>query len=81
MRKITFFLFIFFISFAWAQQKYTLSGIISDAATGEKLLGVNYTIKNANTGTTTNEYGFYSITLPEGKYEVVIEYLGYQTIY
>lgn len=81
MRKITFFLFIFFISFAWAQQKYTLSGIVSDAATGEKLLGVNYTIKNANTGTTTNEYGFYSITLPEGKYEVVIEYLGYQTIY
>lgn len=80
MKKITTFLFIFFLSFAFAQQRYTLSGIISDVDTGEKLLGVNYTIKNAHTGTTTNEYGFYSITLPEGKYEISIEYLGYQTI-
>ena len=63
----------------FAQHKYTLSGSISDASNGEKLLGVNFVIKELHTGTSTNEYGFYSITLPEGKYTLSIEYIGYGT--
>ena len=46
-----------------AQQKYTLSGTVTDASNGEKLLGVNLLIKGTQMGTSTNEYGFYSLTL------------------
>ncbi len=63
-----------------AQEKYTLSGIVSEKRTGETLIGVNIIIPELNTGTTTNEYGFYSITLPSGSYNVVASYLGFQEI-
>lgn len=63
-----------------AQQKYTLNGTITELATGETLIGVNIIIPALNTGAITNEYGFYSITLPEGTYEVLYTSLGYVTI-
>lgn len=62
---------------AFAQEKFTLSGTISDFNTNESLISVNIIIPELNTGTTTNEYGFYSITLPKGNYNVIISYLGY----
>jgi len=65
---------------AFAQEKFTLSGTITDSTTNETLIGVNIIILEEQTGTTTNEYGFYSITLPQGQYEVAISYLGYKTI-
>ena len=63
-----------------AQEKFTLKGTITDAASNETLIGVNIIIPSEQTGTVTNEYGFYSITLPEGEYEVIISYLGYSNI-
>ncbi|MFE3869009.1 carboxypeptidase-like regulatory domain-containing protein [Flavobacterium sp. LS2P90] len=62
------------------KQKFTLSGIITDANSNETLIGVNIIIPELKTGVTTNEYGFYSITLPQGIYAVQISYLGYQNI-
>jgi hypothetical protein len=62
------------------KQKFTLSGIITDANSNETLIGVNIIIPELKTGVTTNEYGFYSITLPKGIYAVQISYLGYQNI-
>lgn len=62
---------------AFSQEKFTLSGTISDFNTNESLISVNIIIPELNTGTTTNEYGFYSITLPKGNYNVIISYLGY----
>ena len=62
---------------AFSQEKFTLSGKITDNNTNESLISVNVIIPELNTGTTTNEYGFYSITLPEGNYNVIISYLGY----
>lgn len=62
-----------------AQEKFTLSGIISEEKSNETLIGVNIIFPETGTGTTTNEYGFYSITLPKGTYSVVISYLGYTT--
>ena len=59
------------------QNKFTLSGTIKDLITGETLLGANIIIKDITKGTTSNEYGFYSITLPEGNYTFQILYLGY----
>ncbi|WKL45650.1 TonB-dependent receptor [Flavobacterium sp. ZE23DGlu08] len=64
----------------FAQEKFTLSGTIIDANSNETLIGVNVVIPELKTGVTTNEYGFYSITVPQGKYTVQISYLGYQTI-
>ncbi|AKA33710.1 TonB-dependent receptor [Flagellimonas lutaonensis] len=71
---------VFFFTICFGQQKYTLSGTVYEAASNETLIGVTISIPELRTGTTTNEYGFYSITLPEGEYEVVVSYLGYQSI-
>lgn len=56
-----------------------MSGTVTEASTGETLIGVNVIIPNLNTGTVTNEYGFYSITLPKGTYEVSYSSLGFIT--
>lgn len=61
----------------YAQEKYTLSGTITEASSGETLIGVNVIIPSLQTGTITNEYGFYSITLPKGEYNFVFSSLGY----
>ncbi len=73
---------VFFIAFLTveAQEKYTLSGIITEASSNESLIGVTIVISELNTGIVTNEYGFYSITLPQGSYEIRISYLGFQDI-
>jgi hypothetical protein len=64
----------------FSQEKYTLSGVISDAVTKETLIGVSVYIQETKTGAITNEYGFYSITLPKGDYTVSISYVGYQNL-
>ncbi len=58
---------------------FTVSGIVSDSNTGETLLGASIIIKNSNKGAITNEYGFYSITLPKGNYLFEVSHLGYTT--
>lgn len=60
-----------------AQEKFTISGYVKDAADGEALIGATIYIKSLTTGTTTNVYGFYSITLPAGNYAVDFTYVGY----
>jgi hypothetical protein len=60
-------------------QKFTLNGYVKDAANGEALISATVYIKSLNTGVVTNEYGFYSITVPAGSYEVSYSYIGYQT--
>ncbi|MFK5972765.1 MAG: TonB-dependent receptor [Flavobacteriaceae bacterium] len=65
---------------AFTQLKHTISGSISEAASNETLIGVSIVVLELQTGVTTNEYGFYSITLPEGKYQIQVSYLGFQDI-
>lgn len=60
-------------------KRYTVSGHIKDEKTGEDLFGASVLIVEDNTGTVSNEYGFYSISLPKGKYTLRFTYLGYQT--
>lgn len=72
-----------FIVFAFAKahsQKYTLSGTISELKTSETLLSVNVIIPDLSTGTLSNEYGFYSITLPAGTYKVRYATIGFKDI-
>ena len=73
-------LFIFACSYSYAQETYTISGVISEKSSKETLIGVNIIFPDQLRGTTTNGYGFYSITLPSGDYNIEISYLGYQSI-
>lgn len=60
-----------------AQNRYTLSGTLKDADSGEVLIGATVYITFIQKGTTSNTYGFYSITLPEkDSMGVVFSYLG-----
>jgi len=72
-------LLLFCSSLILSQQKFTVSGTISEASSNETLIGVTIVVPELNTGVTTNEYGFYSITLPEGDYLVQVDYLGFQS--
>ncbi|MCH7536153.1 MAG: carboxypeptidase-like regulatory domain-containing protein, partial [Bacteroidetes bacterium] len=63
-----------------AQDKYTISGHISDNTSGEKLLGATIYIDTLGQGTVTNLYGFYSLTIPEGNYKIRYSFIGFQAI-
>ncbi|MFT6066015.1 MAG: hypothetical protein ACJAQX_001891 [Polaribacter sp.] len=65
---------------AFSQEKYTVSGTVYDNSSNETLIGVSVYFPELNAGTTTNEYGFYSLTIPEGTYKIQISYLGFSTI-
>ncbi len=75
--KVILILFLLTFSINFAQNRYTLSGTIIDSATNETLIGVSISVKEANINTMTNEYGFYSISVPEGTYTIEASYLGY----
>ncbi len=62
-----------------SQEKFTLNGTILEEKSNETLIGVSILFPELQTGTTTNEYGFYSITLPKGSYKIVISYIGFAT--
>jgi len=70
----------FSIFFAYSQEKFTISGTIADSKNNETLLGVNIYFPEIDAGATTNEYGFFSITLPKGSYKMHVSYLGFTTI-
>ncbi len=57
-------------------QYYTISGYIEDEATGERLISATVYSPELQKGTETNEYGFYSLTLPKGAISLIYSYLG-----
>ena len=72
-------LLLFFGNILLSQSQLSISGYVKDVQSGEELLYANVLVAGKNIGTTTNLYGFYSLTLPEGDYEIVISYIGYDT--
>jgi len=80
-RYLSLFFFLCLFSQAFAQQKFTISGTIRDAATGETLIGATVKIQNATQsfGTSCNAYGFYSLTANSGDYDMIVSYTGYQS--
>ncbi|PQJ78014.1 TonB-dependent receptor [Polaribacter porphyrae] len=74
------FILLFITSIAFGQEKVTLSGSVYDDASNETLIGVSIYFPELNSGTTTNEYGFYSITIPKGNYKIQVSYLGFTSI-
>lgn len=82
MKELIAFLFCFFSLSAFCQEvaKFTLSGFIREEATGEAVIGAPIFIKEIGKGTSTNVYGFYSLTLDQGNYTVLIQYLGFKSV-
>jgi len=79
-KAFLFFIFLFNLSTLTSQEKFTLSGTVSEKNSNETLIGATILVPELKTGTTTNEYGFYSITLPKGIYKIVITYIGFDDI-
>ena len=78
MKKTLAFVLVFFIGVSLASaQSFTLSGYIQNADTGEKLIGANIYNKANLKGTTSNNYGFFSLTLLQGEYDFVFSYVGH----
>ena len=65
---------------SFTQDKYTISGYVQEDKSGENLIGVSIYDKKSKKGTTSNQYGFYSITLEEGTYKIVYSFIGLNTI-
>ncbi|KAA9349824.1 TonB-dependent receptor [Larkinella humicola] len=67
-----------FLTNLCAQQNFTISGSVKDAQSGELMIGATIRVKERpGTGTVSNEYGFYSLTLPQGHYQLQISLLGF----
>ena len=60
-------------------RKFTISGYVTDGASSETLIGANILESRRSTGTATNPFGFYTLTLSEGAVELIFSYLGYDT--
>ena len=74
---MSFFLFLVCYFTSQAQRSFTISGTIKSKQTGETLIGAAVQIRNENRGATSNEYGFYSLTLPAGNYRLQAGAVGY----
>jgi TonB-dependent Receptor Plug Domain/CarboxypepD_reg-like domain len=75
--KITLILLIFLSINLQAQQKYTISGYFEDSASAEKLISAAIFDVKTSSGTVSNTYGFYSLTLPKGNVNLIMSYVGY----
>lgn len=77
-KKLFFLLFLFSLTSAKAQEsRSTLSGYLTDSKNGEALIGAKVVIASLNMAAVTNTYGFYSLTVPAGKYTVEFRSLIY----
>ena len=79
-RKFLFILFLILINISLSAEnrRFTVSGNITDAATGEDIIGATVYVEELKTGTSANAYGFYSISVPEGTYHLIASFVGYE---
>ncbi|MEM8887997.1 MAG: TonB-dependent receptor, partial [Bacteroidota bacterium] len=59
------------------QDRATLSGYVKDASTGESMIGATIYIPQLKVGAYSNEYGYYSLSVPKGEYQVIFRFVGY----
>jgi len=79
MKNIIFiFCLLYCLPGLYAQEMVTVSGHVTDAESGEELIGATFFLSNRSQGTATNTYGFYSLTLPRGMYQIEVSYVGYE---
>lgn len=77
------FLFLLFVLsarvYAGPDAKVTLSGYVKDSVNGEAISGSNVSAESGKYSTSTNQYGFYSLSVAPGKYTVVFSYSGFRS--
>jgi len=78
MKKYLSILFTLVVFSSFSQEKFTLSGTVSDSTKGEELINATIKVKGQNLGAFSNEYGFYSLTLAAGNYTFVYVATGYE---
>ncbi len=78
-RRVVFVVFCFLFPLVLSAKHYTICGYITDSLSSESLLSATIYDTNHNRGTTTNSYGFYSLTLPEGECRLLFSYVGYSS--
>ena len=71
---------LFFTTYAQAQESFTISGYVQDSESGESLIGVSIYDNITYKGTASNQYGFYSLTLSKGEYEIIYSFIGYKSL-
>jgi hypothetical protein len=64
---------------SFSQNKFTLSGYVRDSLSSESVIGATISVNGRGRGVNSNQFGFYSITLPEGEYELYVTHIGYNT--
>ena len=80
--KKTHFIFLLLVLLSlqsFSQKNYTISGYVQESESGENLIGVSIYDKETFKGTVTNQYGFYSLTLEEGNYEIIYSFIGLES--
>lgn len=78
--SVFFLSWLFFVNgkITFSQTRHTISGYVKDSSNGESMIGANVYVKENLKGTTTNDYGFFSLTLEEGTYTLIASYLGFE---
>lgn len=72
---------LFFQTVLYAQKTHTISGYVREKGSQELLIGVNVFVPNSNTGTSTNNFGFYSLTLPSSdSITLTYSFIGYESV-
>ena len=80
MNKIFTLLFLFFLTISSiAQNTFTISGFVQDNESGENLIGVSIYDQKTFKGTSSNQYGFYSLTLNKGDYDIIFSFIGFKS--
>src|SRR6186713_2685123 len=69
----------FFSVTSVAQNKFTVNGYVRDSASGETVISATVSINNLSRAVATNQYGFYSITLDSGSYELTVSHVSFQS--
>ena len=78
MRRIIFLFLLLNFNFIYTQNSFTISGYVQDNSNNELIIGASVIVKELQIGTVTNNYGFFSLTLVEGDYDLIFQSLGFK---
>tara|TARA_A100001234_G_scaffold114116_2_gene100143 strand:- start:168 stop:2525 length:2358 start_codon:yes stop_codon:yes gene_type:complete len=78
VRKIFFLFLLLNFNFIFTQNSFTISGYVQDNSNNELIIGASVIVKELQIGTVTNNYGFFSLTLVEGDYDLIFQSLGFE---
>lgn len=79
MTRFSTFILLFLLAHTAFSQTFTIRGFVSDRSNGERLLNANIYEEKVMKGTITNNFGFYSLSLPKGNYSIICSFVGYQS--